>query len=884
MDLQEILHRIQDPPESAKGSTRWWWYGAKIDRAELAFELDEMRRAGIGGVEIQMTYPLDPGDDTVAYFSPEYFDLLDFVLREAGKRGLAVDLTLGSSWPFGGPFVPFAKSARHVIPYTLDIHGPCTFTYDFTNRIAGEIVGCVLGKTERCEMLPETARDVSGYLRDVELFRWPWGIRIEGLEVPEGDWKLAVFVASQFGEHVLMPMRGAEGYVIDHNSREAGRFFFEQAGTPLVERLGRGRIRNFFCDSLEVFGHNWTPRLYEEFEARRGYSLSPYLYALWGSMKGVTGEVRYDFHKTLSELTVEGFFKTMTEWCHEAGSLSRIQAHGTWGDVLEAYGAADVPEGETFSPWDKLEVNTVHRRLASSAAHLYGRPVVSNESFTWLRFPRFTETPEQIKLAADAIFLDGMNQIVNHGYSYSPRSGEEKYFYASSQLNHTCPWWKYYPLLASYIQRACAFLRQGEPVAQVCVYLPQGDIWAENPLGDTHMCMKLGERLGAFPDRLAKRGYWFDYINDECLQRFDRYKYEALILPFTERIPPETARAVRDAADSGIPVFCLPDMPSMACGLKNHDRDTEEIRSIFGSLRDSGRVTIAATDSELFDALDSRLTPLVRVEGAADSVGWVIRRDGGTTLVFTANVSTRARDTELILRDRTEPFVCLDLFAGKPVHPVSFAYTQKNVRIRLAYEPGQSLLLVFDRSLPQPIPAPAKKSAGALTLIPDGWTLAAPGTDPVPVRLDEGFERIDALRYYAGEVVYSARVTLPEDWQPGGRAVLSMENVACAATVSVNGVKAGELIKRPWTVEIGALLRPGANRIAIAVTNTMINRVLSPDWKTPVYEDTVVDEWPYFTAPVNKERMKRLSNRRELASVKEPVPSGLFGPVVLTVG
>lgn len=95
----------------------------------------------------------------------------------------------------------------------------------------------------------------------------------------------------------------------------------------------------------------------------------------------------------------------MTEWCHEMGSTSRIQAHGTWGDVLEAYGAADIPEGETFSAWDKYSVNTVHRRIASSAGHVYHKKIISNESFTWLRSPRFTETPEQIKIAADSILL-----------------------------------------------------------------------------------------------------------------------------------------------------------------------------------------------------------------------------------------------------------------------------------------------------------------------------------------------------------------------------------------------------------------------------------------------------------------------------------------------
>ena len=82
---------------------------------------------------------------------------------------------------------------------------------------------------------------------------------------------------------------------------------------------------------------------------RRGYELRPYIYALWGEIRGMTEQVRYDFQKTMAELTVENFFQELTDWCHEKGALSRIQAHGTWGDILQAYGAADIPEGETFS-------------------------------------------------------------------------------------------------------------------------------------------------------------------------------------------------------------------------------------------------------------------------------------------------------------------------------------------------------------------------------------------------------------------------------------------------------------------------------------------------------------------------------------------------------
>lgn len=47
-------------------------------------------------------------------------------------------------------------------------------------------------------------------------------------------------------------------------------------------------------------------------------------------------------------------------------------------------------------------------------------------------------TLEQIKAAADSIFLDGVNQIVNHGYSYSKAdAGEDMLAFMRRQISIT---------------------------------------------------------------------------------------------------------------------------------------------------------------------------------------------------------------------------------------------------------------------------------------------------------------------------------------------------------------------------------------------------------------------------------------------------------------
>ena len=947
MENRDYLQLLHSPLPEARVRTRWWWYGCRVREEDIVYQLDRMHDAGIGGVEIQITYPLQAGDDNLEYFSPAFFRILQFTAGELKKRGMTMDLTLGSSWPFGGPFVPFVKSAVTVIPLELTVEGPCVFEYDLTNRISGEVVGCVMGQMEGSAMLPETLRDISGHLADRLLYNWPWGTKIAGVEVPAGLWKIVLFVASQFREHVLMPTRGAGGYVIDHNSREAMRFFLEHAGTPIVERLGKGTVQDFFCDSLEVFGHNWTSGIYREFEARRGYRLQPYIYALWGNIRGLTEEVRYDFHRTLSELTVEGFFQEMTDWCREVGSKSRIQAHGTWGDVLLTYGAADVPEGETFSEWDKFSVNTVHRRLASSAGHLYHKKIISNESFTWLRFPRFTETLEQIKIAADSIFMDGMNQIVNHGYSYSPREGEPLYFYASSTISHTNTWWKYYHHIARYLARVCTFLQRGEPAADMCIYLPQADIWAEEPLGDVHMCMKLEEKIGsATVDALAHRGYWFDYINDEALCRWEEYGYKTLLIMETDHMPAETVEKVRSFAQAGNLVICAGRMPSKDCGMNHH----ADVAGAFARMKAQGLVTLTEDKGDsLLQCLCGRVVPDLCVAGGdgEGDIGYVHRRDDGAEIYFVANMSLREHRAALRIRLPASDghaarvngglgaaadgaadawqLLMLDPMEGCQVCPdraaAGAAAGPEGLRefmdVEITFRPGQSFILILRRASEacptagaavcpaadaEACPAagaeacPAAGAPGPANAVPDtlaadlsaGFELSVPEKgfcQCLPAL--EGFEKIPALRYYAGEAVYSRRFTLrAEDLagtagegHPGTRLILCAEQVETAAAVYVNGVHMTDWIMRPYEADVTAALREGENEIRILVSNRLINRFLDPEYDLPVYPDKIMDHWPYFPQELIKERGKRLDAWREREMVRELFPSGLIGQV-----
>src|ERR1039457_4369639 len=135
---------------------------------------------------------------------------------------------------------------------------------------------------------------------------------------------------------------------------------------PVMGPLGKS-FRSMFCDSLELEGANWCSDMLPVFEARRGYSLLPYLpfvlfktgemgnptanqdqAELGDAAREIVERVRYDFLTLQIELFSERFTRTYRQWCTKHGVKSRVQAYGPAYHPLESSMEVDIPECETW--------------------------------------------------------------------------------------------------------------------------------------------------------------------------------------------------------------------------------------------------------------------------------------------------------------------------------------------------------------------------------------------------------------------------------------------------------------------------------------------------------------------------------------------------------
>ena len=117
-------------------------------------------------------------------------------------------------------------------------------------------------------------------------------------------------------------------------------------------------------------------------------------------------------------------------------------------------------------------------RMASSAAHVSGKPLTSSETCTWLR-NHFRTTLSQAKPEIDQLFLCGINHIFFHGTVYSPRQAVWPgwLFYASMEYNSRNAIWRDAPLLNEYVTRCQSILQAGEPDNDIALYWPVYDNW-----------------------------------------------------------------------------------------------------------------------------------------------------------------------------------------------------------------------------------------------------------------------------------------------------------------------------------------------------------------------------------------------------------------------
>jgi len=838
--LAGLRSGFQNPPADCRIMMRWWWFGPSVSKAEIARELSAMKQAGIGGIELQPVYPLGLDDPernfhNFPYLSDEFVEALRFAGQRARELGLRFDLTLGSGWPFGGPHIPITEAAGklRVVRTAVPADTQATVIPDLSageNLLAAKAHG------------DEAGQDWQALnLSDIRNGRLSLPARMRSQTI---TW----FIASRTGMVVKRPAIGAEGFVLDHFDRNAIRNHLESVGNRLLEAFGPNPPYAVFSDSLEVYGSDWTRDLPEEFLKRRGYDLLPHLPALVEDFGPETADIRHDWGKTLTELIDERYLTPIRDWAAQHRTHFRSQTYGLPAVSLASNQYVDLPEGEgdewrSFSP----------TRWASSAAHQEKRNIASAETWTWLHSPAFRATPLDMKADADRFFLEGVNQIVGHGWPYSPPGLPEPgwSFYAAGAFNDHNPWWPVMPELALYLERISYLLRQGQPISDVALLVPTDDAWAGFVAGKDSVSETAERLLGAeVIPQILDSGSNFDFIDADTIDKIG-IPYPVLILPHIERLPLQTYRSIERYAQTGGILIATERLPTKAPGLKEQEADTAAVARISEALfrGSQARAWFVPNEPQLGAILEQHFTPDITASPKVSALGFVHRKLPFANVYFLVNTSNRSLSTTLRFRTQAEHATWWDPFSGQST-PVSGDDT---VPVELdAYE---SRILLASKEAPaklSPREKPARHGDAATIDLGSDWTVTFPGLNKtIAMSKLRSWSEDPATRFYSGKAIYEKQFWLTEESEkaylefgPGreiqasdkhSRFLAGLESpIREVCQVFVDDRLAGSIWKPPYKLEVPGRLRKGEHHLRIEVYNTAINELAGralPDYR-----------------------------------------------------
>ncbi len=896
------LHKaFANPPDDSRIMMRWWWFGPSASKPELQRELEQMKAAGIGGVEIATLYPLalddaSSGFHNYSFLSDEHIDNLRFAAEQARKLGLRVDVTLGSGWPFGGPHIPITQAAGELRVEAVPVLGAQSSVAVPALESGERVIAAFVVPSEGANL----------QLKNASMLPPPAGPRVSLPENTSGDRTIVFFISSRTGMMVKRPAQGAAGFVLDHYDSAATQNHLRAVGDRLLSAFGDHPPYAVFSDSLEDYGSDWTPDLLAEFQRRRGYDLTPLLPALIEDIGLETGGIRHDWGQTLTELANENFLEPMHKWARDHHTLLRSQTYGFPPVTLSSNRFEDLPEGEgkaTVNMWREFS----DTRWAASAGHLFNHPVISSETWTWLHSPAFRATPLDMKAEADLHFLQGINQLVGHGWPYSPESAGEPGWrmYAAAALDAHNPWFLVMPDLTGYLQRVSFALRQGKPANDVALLLPNDDVWSSfkariqknrpatsiGGFDETGSNITMDESTPAFLGsevipQILDAGFNFDFIDADAINTVG-IPYKILILPGIDRIPVPSYEKIVDFARRGGIVVATKRLPSTSPGHRDEVAISKRIQELSDALFHGkiGTAHFVSDEHKLGESLVSWMHPDFGVAPHTPEIGFIHRELETGDLYFVVNTSNVPRSVEANFGSAATHAEMWDPFTGKTTG------VSRPEKIHLDLQPYESRTFFFSSTGLSSV-ADAPHSPGTGTDISHDWRVTF-GSDEDLIEMPNliSWHENKKLQNYSGLATYRKSIEVADGNLGPGKSVLldfgvgtpvkSSEGqprfnmwayldspVREAAQVFVNDRLAGCVWHPPFQVEIGPYLKPGKNDLRIVVGNTAVNQLSGTSM--PTYR-LLYDRYGVEFIPQDMSGLR-------------PIPSGLMGPVTLITG
>jgi hypothetical protein len=751
-------------------------------------------------------------------------------------------------------------------------------------------------------------------------------------DVPEGNWTVVRFGHINMRRKNKPAVPEATGWesskldklAIENHLRNGMIGNLIKDGGP----IGDGKLYGLLIDSWESYTPTWTMHsedMFNEFESRRGYSMKTYLPATMGYIVEnleVTTKFLRDLRQTMDDVYVDNFFKHFATVAHDMGA--KVYTEGAGGEVLPIdpmryYGVSDIPMTEFWYPNSPSNQSGYDKPIysASSATHLYNKPVLAAEACTQIGV-QWKEHPFSVKYLIDYNFTKGVNHLVFHTFSHTPQTqvypGSTFGGHIGFPLVRQQTWWKYMPDWVNYLTRNQYVLQQGEYVADVLWYF--GDHFEIPPYD-----------IDYFP-----KGYRFDFLNAEILN--DKLSvqdgkihvensgdYRVILLRDSEDMVLSTAKKLKELVLDGAVI--VGDKPLDSPSLMDDEADLKALKAISDELWGTspsgvkqvgkGKVYWGKSIDEVLK--EERISQDVMVPEGLE-INWIHRETDDAHFYFVASNENIPVDVTLSFRVQNLNPQIWDAFTGEQQDAKIWSHQNDRTNVVLSLPSSGSVIVVFSKGNKTPLASKVTYNNDVVLNSETGWFRIHENKNSVYVSWNEddmiasksgqyklhqstGVKSIDinlnelslqnnwnasfesgwdtpesieiselkslteldnvAVKHYSGTTTYSKNFHLATI---GSNTILDLGEVANIAELWCNGKKIGVKWAPPFTFDITDALQKGANQLEIKVTNTWRNQLI-------------------FDNSRSKETKKTWTTNPPKNDETDLEPSGLIGPVVL---
>lgn len=874
---------FQNPPPGAKPFYRWWWNGNRVTKSEVIRELEIMKSAGAGGVEIN---PIalnpavkNPSGVALEWLSNEWIEVLTTAISKGKELNMISDMIIGTGWPFGGRFLTDEETTQGHDIYVEQVDGPSVYRFnrDHLNE------GAEIKQAKMISVPVKSLEDVKDVTREI----------ISGdVKIPKGEYEILVLSWRNKFREVMHGAPGGDGPVLDHFNKTAVEKYLNRTSDGLKPFMGENlgeNIRSMFCDSIELSGSNWTKDFREEFKKRNNYDVWEYLPLILNvKVKADDGfqdtllRVRYDYYATLADIFMERFILPLHHWCKKVGVKSRYQAYGhPWvpTDLLDGNLVPDIPEGDQWlfnGGWTAAQIDQIRYAIwdkyTSSAAHLRGLKIASCEAMTNTSGV-FSASLEYIKQATDINVVAGINHLVLHGWNYSPpEAGFPGWIRYGTYFNEKNPWFPYLKNWSDYAARLSAVFQNSQAVAQVAIIGPTADRWSESGL-DRNPFLTDPWYLHSLWQAMNHHGYCSDYLNPRIFAEasysngkinYGPMSYDVLLLCDMKYAHPEFVDALEKYAQAGGKIVFIGTIPTKGPGMKYKDSDAVEnkMKSLLKTyqkqlifLKSPAEDVPGLTKwtGDLLKRYD--IKPGVNISNPDERL-FIYQAENNKNPVFF--FSNQNRDTSLTFDAKFEKNKLYPWkWDAETGEKSLYALNKKNIPITL--KPLESLLLVFSNEKSK-IRTTSQATNSEIKYLNENWE-----AEFFPVEGESFKKRILKLGDIAkmsGTENFAGKIIYRKKFKSGRVSLLNLGRVAETAEVILNGKNLGVKYWGERSFDISDFLAEGENSLEIIVTTLL---------------------WNYCNSLSMEENpMAKLWATRNRIKDNKPLPCGLLGPVKLT--